>query len=186
MKEAVSWVIKGEMHVQWWWRRFFICTLSCFICGPCPLGGRRKCTTLFLYFHCIYVKNTINPSCGSFFPLFMAHHQNKGLKVWTQTIRSSTKGKKKWGGKKKNPKLMWFVVFLEKFIDKYNIMILYSISIHTWFDWDSLKMSICSSSCLSVDLKVCLGDAGAATHLSRDFLWLDLVAQWVGTTVNHF
>lgn len=27
---------------------FFICTLSCFICGPGPLGLRHKCTTLFV------------------------------------------------------------------------------------------------------------------------------------------
>lgn len=73
---------------------------------------------------------------------------------------------------------MWFIVFLEKFIDKYND--LYSISVHTWFDWDSFKMSICSSSCLSVDLTVCVGDAGAELqHISAG-----IFMTWLGSTVS--
>lgn len=68
MKEAVSWVIKGVMHVQWWWWRFFICTLSCFISwAVSSLWSRHKCTTLFVLSLYICVNNSINQSCDSFF-----------------------------------------------------------------------------------------------------------------------
>lgn len=105
--------------------------------------------------------------------LFSTLHgtSSKRLKAWTQTIRSSR-------GQEKKPKAYVIVCFLKSLL--INIMILYSISIHTWFDWDSFKMSICSSFCLSVDLKVCLGDAGA----ERQHISAGIFMTWLGNTVS--
>ena len=89
-----------------------------------------------------------------------------------------------------------FILFLEKFIDKYYDFIQFFNTHMISFFSDSFRLSICLSSCLSVCLPVCLSVSSVweyiwdeSQHISaRDFLKKIitlLVAQWVGMTVNH-
>ena len=67
-----------------------------------------------------------------------------------------------------------------------NIMILYNISIHTLFHSDSFILSVCLSSFLSVDLKVILGIIEMSRNTSQQGIFIkQLLAQWVGLTLNH-
>ena len=76
-----------------------------------------------------------------------------------------------------------FILFVEKFIDKYNDFIQY-FNTHMTSFWQ-YALSVCRHACLSVCLPVrqCVW---VHRNSARICLITLLVAQWVGMTVNHF
>lgn len=132
MKKAVSWAIKGVMHVRWWCFLFvsYAHYLALFVGRSLWDPGRKKMYNSFLYFHCKYVNNTINWSCGSiFFPFFdhaFCFAALKGDLVQSNNlIRKRLKRKTLQSEVKRKNSSHLRLMFPEKFIDKYNDFIQY-------------------------------------------------------------
>lgn len=152
MKKAVSWAIKGVMHVRWWCFLFvsYAHYLALFVGGPLWDPGGKN-VQLFLYFHCKYVNNTINCSCGSilsFFAPAFCRVESKGRFVHGNN----------WNSKRKTIEN----VRKEQFIDKYNDFIQYlnthSISLgqfHFIFSF-CLKVYALDPSCQTPQWGICL------------------------------
>lgn len=127
MKKAVSWAIKGVMHVQWWCFLFFSYAHYLALFAGRFLrdrgGGGKKMYNSFCTFTVKCVNNTINCSRESIFA--HAFFCGAALKTKDFKVFNALQFRKITSDSVKKDRSRGEVVFPAKFIDKYNDFIQY-------------------------------------------------------------